>query len=220
MAVIECLSLKDKIEWLKTRENFEVRKYLEEQTNHVKIDYYGEYPSILELMDSQTNNPLTSWCGPVSVALAYALANNGYVERGIIHTTTTPFGSVDVLHCWTCFTHNHIVYVADPCNNIIATKSDYYALFNPNLKASVSAERIRQALIQGMSYNVYLRNEPDYFYVASELNLSSPIALCGALFRSVGDNLIVKLVNFYDSRYEYPHLDAQKEFNKKASAQR
>ena len=58
MAVIECLSLKDKIEWLKTRENFEVRKYLEEQTNHVKIDYYGEYPSILELMDSQTKTPL------------------------------------------------------------------------------------------------------------------------------------------------------------------
>ena len=194
MAVIECLSLKDKIEWLKTRENFEVRKYLEEQTKHVKIYYYGEYPSILELMDSQTNNPLTSWCGPVSVALAYALANNGYVERGIIHTATTPFGSIDVLHCWVCFTHNQVAYVADPCNNIIATKSDYY--------------------------NVYLINEPDYFYVASEPDLSSPIALCGALFRSEGNDLIVKIVNFYDSRYEYPHLDAQKEFNKKASAQR
>ncbi len=220
MAVIECLSLNDKIEWLKTRENFEVRKYLEEQTNHVKIDYYGKYPSILELIDSQTNNPLTSWCGPVSVALAYALANNGCVERGIIHTATTPFGSVDVFHCWTCFTHNHIVYVADPCNNIIATKSDYYALFNPNLKVRVSADRVRRALIQGMSYNVSLRNEPEYLYVASEPDLSSPIALCGALFRSAGDNLIVKLVNFYESRYEYQHLDALKEFNKKASAQR
>ena len=215
----------EKIEYLSRIENLEILDYLRERTFNIRIDNYGESCNrIFEIMRCKPKRdgdvtPLSGWCGEVAILLGYALDNDAYIERGNICLSDTSYGDSNYFHCWTCFNYKGKKYVIDPCNNIIATKEDYYRLFKPNVLGRVLGEDIKKSLLEAVNYNIRF-GDTDYSFVKNQDSLSSPIKCCSALFKFVDDDLRVRFMNFYDTRYEVKHQKALDEFEKMVSNKR
>lgn len=219
--ITENSPIEKKIEYLKERENTGIREYLSQKTNNIFIedDYYGKI-RIMELITKPARwekqiTPLSSWCGLVAILLGYAI-EDAYIERGKIRLSSSSIYDADYYHCWTCFPYQNEIYIADPCNNIIATKSDYYKLFIPKILGRVSAEDIKNKLIKEMSYNVYYQNT-EYKIVRREYKESSPLINCFAIFKEEGDELIVKIIDFIILPYSTIYEKALEEFTIKES---
>lgn len=219
MEVTVLSTINEKIDYLRRKENPEIREFLRERTYDIRIDNYDDSCNrIIEVMECKPKRdgdvtPLSGWCGEVAILLGYALDKDAYIERGNICLSGTSYEDSNYFHCWTCINYKGKQYVVDPCNNIIATKEDYYKLFSPKVLGRALGDDIKKELLEAINNNIRF-GDTDYLFVKNQKSLSSPIKCCSALFKFSDDDLRVRFMNFYDTRYEVDYQKALDKFEK------
>lgn len=122
--------------------NISVFKYLiirlQNLTIQIGTDYEG---NIIELM---SEGLLEGWCWQTTESAVVFLNDDDCIERGNL----TFCNCQKYWHSWICFTFNDIVWVFDPCLQVIVKKNIYYHIFEINeIAASVTAKSVREELI-------------------------------------------------------------------------
>lgn len=195
--------------------------YLINKLSTLHIEVLGKYEgSIFELMPV---GKLEGWCWQTTESVIVFLNDSDYIERGYLYfDKNTP----RYYHSWICFRFRGIEYVLDPCLSFLCKKSDYFKLFNPDVRAKVYALDVKNELIRqltspkkinnndthksfesffknimGDSYETYQERKRDEVIVHAPENINTPLYRNGCGYKGeIENNLIKKLtVHYYYS---------------------
>ena len=125
----------------KNRADIEVYKYLKEKLENLKIEVCGDYEG--KVLDLMKNRGLEGWCWQTTESSIVFLNNNDYIERGnLVFDQYKKYW-----HSWINFYYEGIEYTFDPCLDIISKKKLYQETFETEVKGIVSADVVRDELI-------------------------------------------------------------------------
>ena len=96
---------------------------------------------------------LEGWCWQSTAFMSVFFSDSGVVSRGDLRLPTYRAGQSDYFHSWIELVYKGKEYVFDPSLNDLRLKDDYYKEFNARIKGQVSAEQIKQSLIQFANNN-------------------------------------------------------------------
>lgn len=217
-------NIETKIEYLKTRTDLNVARYAEEIIKSIAIvDYNGNHNQLIELMQMKSKDPrditpLTMWCCDVAILLGFVFADNDYIERGYIKLSNTSYNSSRYFHCWFCFNYKDNWYVFDPCNNILATKEDYYYLFEPDVKGRVISSKVKESIAQELDNKIYFYEENSFQIIREESGLSSPLYACWSIMKLENGSVEVKFVNYNNQQNQYKYEEAIKKIENRGAS--
>lgn len=135
-----------------------VFNYLKAKLKNLSIEIGGDYEgNVIELMN---NGLLEGWCWQTTESSIVFFNDDDCIERGNLK-----FGVFKKYwHSWICFTFNGIIWVFDPCLQIIVEKNIYYHIFEINeIAGSVTAKSVRDELIYRINHReIKNYNGPKY----------------------------------------------------------
>lgn len=125
----------------KNRADIEVYKYLKEKLENLKIEVCGDYEG--KVLDLMKNRGLEGWCWQTTESSIVFLNNNDYIERGnLVFDQYKKYW-----HSWINFYYEGIEYTFDPCLDFLCDKKLYQETFETEVKGIVSADVVRDELI-------------------------------------------------------------------------
>lgn len=119
-----------------------VFEYVTQRLKNLSIEICGDHEgNVIELM---CKGLLEGWCWQTTESSIVFFNDDDYIERGnLIFDAHTKYW-----HSWICFTFNDIVWVFDPCLQILVEKNVYYHIFEISaISGVVSAKSVREDLI-------------------------------------------------------------------------
>ena len=124
-----------------------VFEYIKIRLKNLSIEIGGDYEgNVIELMNKGL---LEGWCWQTTESSIVFFNDDDYIERGNLTFSTYK----KYWHSWICFTFNKIVYVFDPCLQILVEKNIYYHVFEINKVAGVvNAKSVREDLIYKINH--------------------------------------------------------------------
>ena len=131
--------------------------YVKTILRNLSIEIGGDYEgNVIELMNKGL---LEGWCWQTTESSIVFFNDDDYIERGnLIFSIYKKYW-----HSWICFTFNDIVWVFDPCLQIIIEKDIYYHIFEINeIAGIVNAKSVRKDLIYRINHHKEKKcNEPE-----------------------------------------------------------
>ncbi len=123
----------------------EVLIYAQKRLENLYIEVKREYKgSLIELMQEEK---LEGWCWQTTETAIVFFNDDDYIERGEINLDEECSW---YYHSWICFKFGEEEYVLDPCLNILCKKSNYYEVYEPEVKGKVTAKEVKEELIRQM----------------------------------------------------------------------
>lgn len=125
-----------------------VFEYVKTRLKNLSIEIGGDCKgNVIELMNKGL---LEGWCWQTTESSIVFFNDDDCIERGDLE-----FGAYNKYwHSWICFTFNDIVWVFDPCLQIIVEKNIYYHIFEINEVAGVvNAKSVREDLIYRINHH-------------------------------------------------------------------
>ena len=124
-----------------------VFKYVKTRLKNLSIEIGGDYErNVIELMNKGL---LEGWCWQTTESSIVFFNDDDCIERGNL-----TFGAhKKYWHAWICFTFNDIIWVFDPCLQILVEKNIYYHVFEINeIAGIVNAKSVREDLIYRINH--------------------------------------------------------------------
>lgn len=119
----------------------EVWNYLSTKLQYLTIKVENKDPNnIFNLMQ---RGILEGWCWETTETAIMLLENEDYIERGILKFHQYK----NYEHSWICFRYQGMEYIFDPYLNFLCEKEIYTKIFEANVKASVTAEKVQDEFI-------------------------------------------------------------------------
>ena len=124
-----------------------VFEYVKTRLKNLSIEIYGDYEgNVIELMNKGL---LEGWCWQTTESSIVFFNDDDYIERGNL----TFDAYKKYWHSWICFTFNEIIWVFDPCLQILVEKNIYYHIFEINeIAGVVNAKSVREDLIYRINH--------------------------------------------------------------------
>lgn len=124
-----------------------VFNYLKARLENLSIEIGGDYEgNVIELMNKGL---LEGWCWQTTESSIVFFDDDDYIERG--NLTFDPYKKY--WHSWICFAFNDIIWVFDPCLQILVEKNIYYHVFEINeIAGVVTARSVREELIYRINH--------------------------------------------------------------------
>lgn len=146
-----------------------VFKYVKTKLKNLSIEIGGDYEgNIIELMNKGL---LESWCWETTESSIVFFNNDDCIERG--NLTFSAYKKY--WHSWICFTFNDIVWVFDPCFQILLKKNIYYHIFEINEVAGVvNAKSVRDDLIYKINHREKKKTNESQSYICNFLEQYIP----------------------------------------------
>lgn len=148
------LSEEEKFKILHSKKiNPEIIEYLVHRLMNLEIEVVNKYKgSLFELMPL---GHLQGWCWQTTESTIVFLNDDDYILRGNLYfDQNTP----RYFHSWICFKFNNTEYVLDPCLSFLCKKKDYDRIFTPEVKAKVTAIKVKQELIRQITTPKVIEN--------------------------------------------------------------
>lgn len=123
-------------------------KYVETRLKNLSIKIGGAYEgNVVELMNKGL---LEGWCWQTTESSIVFFNNDDCIERGNL----TFDAYKKYWHSWICFTFNDIVWVFDPCLQILIEKNIYYHIFEiSEIAGVITAKLVREDLIYRIEHH-------------------------------------------------------------------
>lgn len=124
-----------------------VFKYVKTKLKNLSIEIGGDYEgNIIELMNKGL---LEGWCWQTTESSIVFFNDDDCIERG--NLTFSAYKKY--WHSWICFNLNNIVWVFDPCLQILVERNIYYHIFEINeIAGTVNAKSVREDLIYRINH--------------------------------------------------------------------
>ena len=125
-----------------------VFEYVKTRLKNLSIEIGGDCKgNVIELMNKGL---LEGWCWQTTESSIVFFNDDDCIERGDLK-----FDAYNKYwHSWICFTFNGIVWVFDPCLQIIVEKNIYYHIFEINEVAGVvNAKSVKEYLIYRINHH-------------------------------------------------------------------
>ena len=126
----------------------DVFTYVKTRLKNLSIEIGGDYEgNVIELMNKGL---LEGWCWQTTESSIVFFNDDDCIERGNL-----TFGAYKKYwHSWICFTFNDIVWVFDPCLQILIENNIYYHIFEINeIAGVVNAKSVREDLIYRINHH-------------------------------------------------------------------
>lgn len=123
------------------RADIEVYKYLKKKLENLTIEVCGDYEG--KVLDLMGRKGLEGWCWQTTESSIVFFDDSDYIERG-----TLIFDKYsDYWHSWINFKYKDREYTFDPCLDFLCDKKLYQETFETEVKGIVSADVVRDELI-------------------------------------------------------------------------
>lgn len=123
------------------RADIEVYKYLKKKLENLTIEVCGDYEG--KVLDLMGRKGLEGWCWQTTESSIVFFEDSDYIERG-----TLIFDKYsDYWHSWINFKYKDREYTFDPCLDFLCDKKLYQETFETEVKGIVSADVVRDELI-------------------------------------------------------------------------
>ncbi len=141
-----------------------VFKYVQTRLKNLLIEIGGDYKgNVIELMNEGL---LEGWCWQTTESSIVFFYDDDCIERGNL----TFSNYKKYWHSWICFTFNDIVWVFDPCLQILIEKNIYYHVFEINeIAGVVNAKLVREDLIYRINHHEKEKRNESEFYISNLL---------------------------------------------------
>lgn len=126
----------------------EVYNYLKSHFDNLHIEIVGKYEG--KIMDLMDQGLLEGWCWQTTETASLFLDDDSYIERGNLRFDFHKL----YYHSWINFTYKGILYVFDPCLQILCQKDYYHKIFEIQLKGQVSSKAVKEYFFN------YISNPP------------------------------------------------------------
>lgn len=123
------------------RADIEIYKYLKEKLENLTIEVCGDYKG--KVLDLMKNRGLEGWCWQTTESAIVFLNNDDYIERGNLKLDNLS----DYWHAWINFKYKDREYTFDPCLDFLCDKRLYQETFETEVKGIVTADVVRDELI-------------------------------------------------------------------------
>ena len=123
------------------RADIEVYKYLKKKLENLTIEVCGDYEG--KVLDLMGRKGLEGWCWQTTESSIVFFEDSDYIKRG-----TLIFDKYsDYWHSWINFKYKDREYTFDPCLDFLCDKKLYQETFETEVKGIVSADVVRDELI-------------------------------------------------------------------------
>ena len=141
-----------------------VFKYVKTKLKNLSIEIGGDYEgNIIELMNKGL---LEGWCWQTTESSIVFFNDDDCIERG--NLTFSAYKKY--WHSWICFSLNNIVWVFDPCLQILVERNIYYHIFEINeIAGTVNAKSVKEDLIYRINHHKRKRHNESKPYISNFL---------------------------------------------------
>lgn len=129
-----------------------ILKYLKSKLQNLSIEVSDHKGNVIELMHKGL---LEGWCWQTTESSIVFFDDEACIKRGYLKFSTHK----KYWHSWICLKFNNIIWVFDPCLQIILEKNIYYHIFEIiEVAGIVTAKSVREDLI----YRINHREKKNY----------------------------------------------------------
>lgn len=136
------LTNEEKYAFIRSQLDYNVLNYLAEKFNALTIKLWGVYEE--NILDLMAKEKLEGFCWQTTEVAIVFLNDEDFIERGYLKLNEQ--GNL-YYHSWICFMYNGILYVFDPCLNLLCKKEIYDKMFLPKVKGKTTSKEVKEHLI-------------------------------------------------------------------------